>query len=128
MAKIIKEMLPPDVRVANDARDMLVECCVEFINLVSSESNDICSNEEKRTIAPEHVIKALEALGFGEYVMEVSAAYEQHKAESLESPRIGAKWNDGGLTEEEAIAKQQGMFAAARARMKAMGAKQQQHV
>ena len=34
----------------------------EFINLVSSESNDVCSREEKRTIAPEHVLKALEVL------------------------------------------------------------------
>jgi hypothetical protein len=28
MTKIIKEMLPPDVRVAKDAQDLLVECCV----------------------------------------------------------------------------------------------------
>lgn len=28
MCKIIKEMLPPDVRVARDAQDLLVECCV----------------------------------------------------------------------------------------------------
>ncbi|ONK76731.1 uncharacterized protein A4U43_C03F31530 [Asparagus officinalis] len=60
MFKIIKEMLPPDVRVARDAQDLLVECCVEFINLISSESNEVCSREDKRTIAPEHVLKALE--------------------------------------------------------------------
>ncbi|KAL2896637.1 Protein Dr1-like protein [Bienertia sinuspersici] len=60
MTKIIKEMLPPDVRVARDAQDLLIECCVEFINLVSSESNEVCNREEKRTIAPEHVLKALE--------------------------------------------------------------------
>ncbi|XP_057951174.1 uncharacterized protein LOC131145989 isoform X1 [Malania oleifera] len=60
MTKIIKEMLPPDVRVARDAQDLLIECCVEFINLVSSESNEVCGREEKRTIAPEHVLKALQ--------------------------------------------------------------------
>lgn len=32
----------------------------EFINLISSESNEVCSREEKRTIAPEHVLKALQ--------------------------------------------------------------------
>jgi len=32
----------------------------EFINLVSSESNEVCNREEKRTIAPEHVLKALQ--------------------------------------------------------------------
>lgn len=34
MTKIIKEMLPPDVRVARDAQDLLIECCVgEIISL-----------------------------------------------------------------------------------------------
>ncbi|XP_038679157.1 protein Dr1 homolog isoform X2 [Tripterygium wilfordii] len=118
MTKIIKEMLPPDVRVARDAQDLLIECCVEFINLVSSESNEVCSREDKRTIAPEHVLKALEVLGFGEYIEEVYAAYEQHKLEIMDSLRGGGKWSNGNeMTEEEAAAEQQRMFAEARARM-----------
>ncbi|KAH9289228.1 hypothetical protein KI387_033345 [Taxus chinensis] len=118
MFKIIKEMLPPDVRVARDCQDLFVECCVEFINLLSSESNEVCSREEKRTIAPEHVLRALEVLGFGEYIEEVYAAYEQHKLETLDSPKAG-RWASGAeMTEEEALAEQQRMFAEARARMK----------
>lgn len=34
----------------------------EFINLISSESNEVCNREDKRTIAPEHVLKALEVI------------------------------------------------------------------
>ncbi|XP_051130275.1 protein Dr1 homolog [Andrographis paniculata] len=117
MTKIIKEMLPPDVRVARDTQDLLIKCCVEFINLLSSESNEVCNKEEKRTIAPEHVIKALEALGFPEYTDEVCAAYEQHRLETLDTMRSG-KWSNGAeMTEEEALAEQQRMFAEARARM-----------
>ncbi|KAF7806315.1 protein Dr1-like protein isoform X1 [Senna tora] len=56
---------------------------IEFINLVSSESNEVCNREDKRTIAPEHVLKALQVLGFGEYIEEVYAAYEQHKIETM---------------------------------------------
>ncbi|KAJ8536363.1 hypothetical protein K7X08_034764 [Anisodus acutangulus] len=85
MTKIIKEMLPPDVRVARDAQDLLIECCVEFINLISSASNEVCNRVDKRTIAPEHVLKALEVLGFGEYIEEVYAAYEQHKLETVDT-------------------------------------------
>ncbi|KAJ7956558.1 Nuclear transcription factor Y subunit B [Quillaja saponaria] len=118
MTKIIKEMLPPDVRVARDAQDLLIECCVEFINLISSESNEVCSKEDKRTIAPEHVLKALEFLGFGEYIEEVYAAYQQHKFETMQDSLKGAKWsNVAEMTEEEALAEQQRMFAEARARM-----------
>ncbi|XP_038990525.1 protein Dr1 homolog isoform X1 [Hibiscus syriacus] len=118
MTKIIKEMLPPDVRVARDTQDLLIECCVEFINLISSESNEVCNREDKRTIAPEHVLKALQALGFGEYIEEVYAAYEQHKIETMQDSLKGGKWsNVAEMTEEEAVAEQQRMFAEARARM-----------
>jgi histone H3/H4 len=118
MTKIIKEMLPADVRVARDAQDLLIECCVEFINLISSESNEVCNKEDKRTIAPEHVLKALQVLGFGEYVEEVYAAYEQHKYETMQDSQRSVKMNSGAeMTEEEAAAEQQRMFAEARARM-----------
>ncbi|CAL0320052.1 unnamed protein product [Lupinus luteus] len=118
MTKIIKEMLPPDVRVARDTQDILIECCVEFINLLSSESNEVCGRDERRTIAPEHVLKALGGLGFGEYIEEVYAAYEQHKVETMQDSLKGAKLsNRAEMTEEEALAEQQRMFAEARARM-----------
>ncbi|XP_028106810.1 protein Dr1 homolog isoform X3 [Camellia sinensis] len=90
----------------------------EFINLISSESNEVCSREEKRTIAPEHVLKALEVLGFGEYIEEVYAAYEQHRLETMQDTLKSGKWNNvAEMTEEEALAEQQRMFAEARARM-----------
>ncbi|XP_019167225.1 PREDICTED: protein Dr1 homolog isoform X2 [Ipomoea nil] len=117
MTKIIKEMLPPDVRVARDCQDLLIECCVEFINLISSESNEVCNREDKRTIAPEHVLKALDVLGFGDYIEEVYAAYEQHRLETMDSVRAGKLSNGAEMTEEEALAAQQRMFAEARARM-----------
>lgn len=33
----------------------------EFIHLISSEANEICEQESKKTIAPEHIIGALKA-------------------------------------------------------------------
>lgn len=56
-----------------------MECCVEFITLISSEANDISEKEAKKTIACEHVEKALRDLGFGDYVPDVLAVAEEHK-------------------------------------------------
>ncbi|KAL0283366.1 UNVERIFIED_CONTAM: protein Dr1 [Sesamum angustifolium] len=114
------------------------------------------TGKRKRTIAPEHVLKALEVLGFGEYIEEVYAAYEQHRHETMliqwtetncsknhksllrflhkthteslslnvltqDTMRSG-KWSNGAeMTEEEALAEQQRMFAEARARMNGGG-------
>ena len=76
------ELLPEDVTCAKDTRDLVIECCVgksnilnvhvasvltsfpavEFIHLISSEANEICEKESKKTIAPEHIISALQVL------------------------------------------------------------------
>lgn len=38
---------------------ILTICILEFIHLISSEANEICEQENKKTIAPEHIISAL---------------------------------------------------------------------
>lgn len=66
----------PAMTFAKDTRDLLIECCVEFITMLSSEANDIAEKEAKKTIACEHITKALEELGFGEYVPSLQEVAE----------------------------------------------------
>ena len=85
--KIITEILATtdsesSITFARDARDLLIDCCVEFITLISSEANEIAEREAKKTIATEHIDKALKELGFPEYVREVLASAGEMK-ESL---------------------------------------------
>ncbi len=54
--KLIKDTIP-HVRVANESRELLHNCCVEFIKYVGAESNRLCAEEQKKTIAQEHVFK-----------------------------------------------------------------------
>lgn len=56
--------------------------CTEFVQLLSSEANEVSTREKKSTIQPDHVIKALQELGFAEFLEEVTAAWEGHKEES----------------------------------------------
>lgn len=79
--KIVGEILPPATGVgfAKEARDLLIECCVEFITLISSEANEISEKEAKKTIACDHITKALEQLGFSDYVPAVVEAAAEHK-------------------------------------------------
>lgn len=77
----MSEILPAQqgVAFAKEARDLLIECCVEFITLVSSEANEISEKEAKKTIACDHITKALEQLGFTDYVPAVMEAAAEHK-------------------------------------------------
>ena len=56
MNKMIKELCP-NIRVQNEAREMILNCCTEFIHLLSSESNEMCNNQQKKTISAEHVLQ-----------------------------------------------------------------------
>ncbi len=53
-------MIPVDMTCAKETKDLLTECCVEFVQLISSEANDICEKESRKTIGADHIIRALE--------------------------------------------------------------------
>lgn len=125
---------------------MLIECCVEFITLVSSEANDISEKEAKKTIACDHISKALDTLGFSEYVPAVLEAAAAHKETqkvcalfmrvssillrsvtiaSWPGPELttfqvrekrGNKFEESGMSIEELQRLQEEQFAAARER------------
>lgn len=60
--KMIKELVP-SVRVANESRELILNCCTEFIHLISSEANEVCNQKNKKTINAEHILEALDRLG-----------------------------------------------------------------
>eukprot|EP00276_Gloeochaete_wittrockiana_P015775 CAMPEP_0184349934 /NCGR_PEP_ID=MMETSP1089-20130417/37367_1 /TAXON_ID=38269 ORGANISM="Gloeochaete wittrockiana, Strain SAG46.84" /NCGR_SAMPLE_ID=MMETSP1089 /ASSEMBLY_ACC=CAM_ASM_000445 /LENGTH=146 /DNA_ID=CAMNT_0026682455 /DNA_START=20 /DNA_END=460 /DNA_ORIENTATION=- len=114
VSKLIKDMLPEDIRCSNDARDLILECCVEFIQLISSEANEMCNKDSKKTIAAEHVIKALKNLGFDDYVDGAVEVYDKHKEEAQERPKGVRRLEDTGISKEELLRQQQMLFAKAR--------------
>ncbi|ETW84343.1 hypothetical protein HETIRDRAFT_313507 [Heterobasidion irregulare TC 32-1] len=116
VAKMITELLPDDVTCAKETRDLVIECCVEFIHLISSEANEICEQESKKTIAPEHIIGALRRLGFETFTSEVESVLKDHKQQQKDREKKVSKFVESGLTEAELLAKQEELFAQSRAR------------
>ncbi|KAK1826677.1 histone-fold-containing protein [Podospora conica] len=116
--KIVSEILPAATGIAfsKDARDLLIECCVEFITLISSEANEISEKEAKKTIGCDHITKALDRLGFGEYVPAVLEAAAEHKEVQKGREKKSNKFEQSGLSLEELERMQQEQFAAAAAR------------
>lgn len=139
--KIIQEILPPEVAFAKDARDLLIECCVEFVTLISSEANEIAEREAKKTIGADHIQNALIDLGFNEYIDQIKEAADEHKEtqkvvcyayHSCQGWTCKVPWANiiflqtrerkhtkleaSGLTEEELLRQQEELFGSARAK------------
>lgn len=111
--KMIKELLP-HIRVANSSRELILNCCTEFILLLSSQANEVCEKRNKKTILPEHVIESLTQLGFTGYVEEVEEVFSEYKTQASSRKKASTKLNKLGIPEEELLRQQQALFAAAR--------------
>jgi histone H3/H4 len=121
VAKMITDLLPNDMACTKETRDLVIECCVEFIHLISSEANEICEQESKKTIAPEHIINALKRLGFDSFTTEVEDVLKDHKQQQKDKEKKVSKFEQSGKTEEELLAEQEALFAASRVRMTQQG-------
>ncbi|CAO3609180.1 unnamed protein product [Cunninghamella echinulata] len=117
--KLINEMMPEDVVCAKDTRDLLIDCCVEFIHLIASEANEICEKETKKTIAGEHVIASLQALGFEDYVEEVDDVFKEHKRQQKDRDKKSSRLENTGISEEELFRQQELLFAQSRQKYEA---------
>jgi len=92
VTKMITDLLPNDVACAKETRDLVIECCVEFIHLISSEANEICEQESKKTIAPEHIIFALKRLGFDIFTPNVEDVLKDHKQQQKDREKKVSKF------------------------------------
>ncbi|KAJ3224648.1 negative cofactor 2 transcription regulator complex subunit ncb2 [Clydaea vesicula] len=115
--KLIDEMMDKDISIAKETRDLISDCCVEFIHLLASEANEICEKEAKKTIAGDHVLSALKSLGFEEYLEEVQEVNLEHSQQQKEREKRNAKMKDSGMSNEELLKSQEELFAQAKLRL-----------
>lgn len=112
------------VRLTADTRELIANCCSEFVQLLSSEANEICEKDNKKTISPDHILRALESLGLDAYVPDVKGEYEKYRKEDRVRGK-GKATRDKKMEEvdlEEMARQQEILFAMARGDpMAAMG-------
>lgn len=122
--KIISEVLPKDIAISKEAREAITECSIEFIMILSTQLNDIAEKEAKKTIASDHVMKALEELGFHNYLHIISRVLDEHKELNKGKERKNNKFLNSGLSEEELLRQQEELFKKSRARLQGGGAEE----
>lgn len=102
------------MRVANESRELILNCCTEFIHLISSEANEVCNTRNKKTINAEHVLEALDRLGFKDYKQEAEAVLNDCKAVAAKRRRQSTRLENLGIPVDELFRLQQELFAKAR--------------
>lgn len=119
MYKLVKELVP-QVRLSGEAKDLIVTACNEFIHLLASESNNVCEKQSKKLILPDHVLLALDNLGFGEYKEDCVEVMKQMQEEVDKRKKLRHKLERPGIPEEELMRQQNLLFAEARKQQQMM--------
>lgn len=80
-----------------------MNCCTEFIHLISSEANDICNQKNKKTISAEHILEALDKLGFNDFKRDAVSVLNDCKQAAAKRRRQSTRLENLGIAEEELL-------------------------
>jgi histone H3/H4 len=96
VAKIMKDSIPSNGKIAKDAKECVQECVSEFVSFVTSEAADRCQQEKRKTINGEDLLFAMSTLGFDSYVEPLKIFLSKYR-DSLKTEKSGL----GGVAEIE---------------------------
>lgn len=113
MYKLVKELVP-QMRLSSEAKDLIVTSCNEFIHLLATEANSVCEKQSKKLILPDHVLLALDNLGFSEYKEDCVDVMKQMQEEVDKRKKLKNKLDKPGIPEEELLRQQNLLFEEAR--------------
>ncbi|CCC71544.1 hypothetical protein NCAS_0H02340 [Naumovozyma castellii] len=115
--KIISEVLDSDLTFGKEGREIIIQSGVEFIMILSAMASEMAENEAKKTIAPEHVLKALEELEFNEFIPFLQEILVEFKGSQRVKEKRDSKFKKSGLSEEELLRQQEELFRQSRSRL-----------
>ncbi|KAM0993917.1 hypothetical protein ACFX15_009145 [Malus domestica] len=68
ISRIMKKALPPNGKIAKDAKEIVQDCVSEFISFITSEASDKCQREKRKTINGDDLLWAMATLDFEDYI------------------------------------------------------------
>lgn len=86
--RIMRKVLPTHAKISDDAKETIQECVSEYISFITSEANERCQREQRKTITAEDVLWAMSKLGFDDYVDPLSIYL--HRYRELEGDHRGS--------------------------------------
>jgi len=79
--KLLSTILPAESGYSTTPRTFafISQCALEFTHLIAAQANECAEKKGKNAIGGEHVIEAMQELGFENYLKLVKEEYEKHK-------------------------------------------------
>lgn len=100
VARIMKNALPENAKIAKEAKECMQECVSEFISFVTSEASEKCQQEKRKTVNGEDILFAMTSLGFENYAEALKiylSKFRETQNQTRERGIEGGGWSAGGL-------------------------------
>ncbi|KAI0501939.1 hypothetical protein KFK09_016884 [Dendrobium nobile] len=94
ISRIMKKALPPNRKIAKDAKETMQECLYEFISFITSELRDKCLREKRKKITEDDVLWAMTTLERFEDYIKPHRLYSQKYKEIEGDGKGSAKGAD----------------------------------
>jgi hypothetical protein len=89
VVKLAQELLPDGFTISKETQDLILSCCLEFVQMLTFQANQICQEETRNGfLGLAHVIKACKELGFDEYVREIQEVTMAHGRQVKEMQKV----------------------------------------
>ncbi|KAH8179986.1 histone-like transcription factor (CBF/NF-Y) and archaeal histone domain-containing protein [Sarocladium implicatum] len=106
VARIMKNALPENAKIAKEAKECMQECVSEFISFITSEASEKCQQEKRKTVNGEDILFAMTSLGFENYSealkVYLSKYREQQNASNRERVMDNTQGWSGGMMQDKA--------------------------
>ncbi|KAL2260862.1 hypothetical protein VTK26DRAFT_5025 [Humicola hyalothermophila] len=82
VARIMKNALPDNAKIAKEAKECMQECVSEFISFITSEASEKCHQEKRKTVNGEDILFAMSSLGFENYAEALKIYLSKYREQS----------------------------------------------
>ncbi|VVB02434.1 unnamed protein product [Arabis nemorensis] len=107
ISRIMKRGLPPNGKIAKDAKEIVQECVSEFISFITSEASDKCQREKRKTINGDDLLWAMATLGFEDYIEPLKIYLTRYREGDTKGSAKGGDVN----AKKDAQSSQNGQFS-----------------
>ncbi|KAI4306223.1 hypothetical protein L6164_029516 [Bauhinia variegata] len=80
VVRIMRQILPPYAKIADDSKEIFQLCLTEYIGFITSEANDVCRKDKRKTLTADDTLAAMVNLGFDDYVGPLTRYLERYRS------------------------------------------------
>lgn len=96
VARIMKQALPDNAKIAKEAKECMQECVSEFISFITSEASEKCQQEKRKTVNGEDILYAMTSLGFENYAEALKIYLAKYREIGMGSRNLRGTSQRGG--------------------------------